>query len=68
MMLYPSMASLLEKVNSRYLLVNAVAKRAREISEEAEEEGEPLEKKAVSLAIEDIAEGKYSAKIKNIYK
>lgn len=67
MMLYPSMASLLEKVNSRYLLVNVVAHHAREISEEAEEHGEPLDKKAVSLAIEDIAEGKYAARIKKEY-
>ena len=38
-MLYPTMPQLLEKVNSRYLLVNVVANRARQISAEAEEEG-----------------------------
>ena len=36
-MLYPPVADLLEKVESRYLLVNVVAKRARQIAEEAEE-------------------------------
>lgn len=57
MMLYPSMADLLKKVNSRYLLVNAVARRAREIAAEAEETGEPLDKKPVSCAIAEIADG-----------
>ncbi len=58
MMLYPPMASLVEKVGSRYLLVNLVARRAREISNKAEEEGEPLEKKPVSTAIDEVYSGK----------
>ena len=58
MMLYPPMASLVEKVGSRYLLVNVVARRAREISAKAEEEGEPLEKKPVSTAIDEVYSGK----------
>ena len=58
MMLYPSMSELLEKVNGRYLLVNLTARRAREISEDAEENGVELTEKPVSLAINEIAEGK----------
>jgi DNA-directed RNA polymerase subunit omega len=58
MMLYPSMAELLEKVDSRYMLVNVIAKRAREISAEAEETQDYLEEKSVSIAIKEIAEGK----------
>ena len=36
MMLYPPMASLVDKVGSSYLLVNLVARRAREIAGKAE--------------------------------
>lgn len=63
MMLYPSLPELLKNVNSRYLLVNVIAKRAREISAEAEEAEEPLDEKAVSLAIKEIAAGKVTAHI-----
>ena len=58
MMLYPPMGSLVEKVGSRYLLVNLVARRAREISSAAEEEGEIMEKKPVSVAIDEVYSGK----------
>jgi DNA-directed RNA polymerase subunit omega len=61
MMLYPSLSSLLNQINSRYLLVNVVAHRAREIAEEAEANGVPLDKKPVSYAIEEVAEGKIHA-------
>ncbi len=37
-------AELVEKIGSRYQLVNLVARRARQISAEAEEEQIPLEK------------------------
>jgi len=63
MMLYPSLAELLEKVNSRYLLVNIIAKRARELSNASERRGETLQKKAVSFAIDEIAEGKIRAAV-----
>ena len=63
MMLYPSLSHLLEQVNSRYLLVNVIAKRAREISAASERRGEPLEKKPVSLAIEEISAGEISASV-----
>ena len=56
-MLYPSLAELLKNVNSRYLLVNIIAKRAREISMRNEEYGEPSDRKPVSSAIEEIAAG-----------
>ena len=57
MMLEPSMKSLLEKVPSRYELVNVVACRAREIATQAEDAGVPLEDKPVSIAIREIANG-----------
>lgn len=60
MMLYPSIADITEKAGSRYQLVNLVAKRARVISQEAEEKQIPLEKKAVSLAVDEVYTGKLS--------
>ena len=45
---------------SRYSLVVAVAKRSRQIADEAKEEGEILVEKPVSLAIEDFLDDKYS--------
>jgi len=56
-MLYPSLANLLDQVNSRYLLVNIIARRARDLSVIASERGEPIEYKPVSRAIEEIASG-----------
>lgn len=64
-MLYPSMSSLLKNINSRYLLVNAIANLSRKIAATAEERGEVLEKKPVSIAIELISEGKYSVRLKD---
>ena len=58
MMLYPPVQSLVDKVGSRYLLVNLVARRAREISADAEEKHESLDKKAVSMAIDEVYSGK----------
>lgn len=63
-MLYPPMSDLLENVNSRYLLVNVIARRARQVSIEAEKMGEPLSEKPVSIAIGEIAEGKLTASVK----
>ncbi|MDR3210270.1 MAG: DNA-directed RNA polymerase subunit omega [Oscillospiraceae bacterium] len=62
-MLYPSLSTLLEQVNSRYLLVNVISKRARELSNASERRGEPLTKKPVSLAIEEIARGEIRASV-----
>ena len=67
-MLYPPIADLLENVDGRYLLVNVVAKRARQIAEEANEFGEELTEKPVTLAIREVAEGKLTAEIKDEYK
>lgn len=61
MMLYPTMPELLKNIESRYMLVNVIAKRAREIAQEAEDEGEQLNEKPVSLAVKEIAEGKVKA-------
>lgn len=58
MMLYPPVADLVNKTGSRYALVNLVAKRARGIASDAEKTGEPLTKKAVSSAIEEVYTGK----------
>ena len=57
MLLYPPIKELLVQVPSRYMLVNLVASRARKLSSEAETSGEPLEEKAVSLAIQEVADG-----------
>ena len=62
MMLYPPVAELVEKVGSRYQLVNLVARRARELSQKAEEEETPLERKAVSTAIDEVYTGKLTLK------
>jgi len=56
-MLYPSLANLLDHVNSRYLLVNIIARRARDISASSGERDEPLDDKPVSRAIMEIATG-----------
>ncbi len=55
----PDLSSVLSNHMSRYSLVRATAKRAREISEEAEENSIILVEKPVSIAIDEIIEGKY---------
>lgn len=67
-MLYPAMSTLLTHVNSRYLLVNVVARRARQLSIEAEMTHEPLEDKPVTIAIREVADGKLTAKLKDKYE
>ena len=62
MMLYPPMSDLVDKVGSRYLLVNLVSRRAREISQKAEEEGEPLDRKSISIAVDEVYTGKLKVK------
>lgn len=62
MMLYPAMKDLLEKVPSRYELVNVVACKARRIAREAEMAGEPLDEKPVSIAIQAVANGELEEK------
>ncbi len=60
MMLYPAMTTLSKNVPNRYLLVNVVARRARQIAEAADESGEHLTEKPVTSAINEVAEGKLS--------
>ena len=67
-MLYPPVADLLKNVDSRYLLVNVVAQRARQIAEEAETFQEELTDKPVTMSIREVAEGKLSASVKDDYK
>lgn len=66
-MLYPPISKLLEKIPSRYLLVNVVASRARVIAAEAEELEEPLDEKPVTLAIQEVADDELTATMKEIY-
>ena len=66
-MLYPPVADLLKDVKSRYLLVNVVAQRARQIAEDAEQNHEELTEKPVTLAIWEVADGKLSATLKEEY-
>ena len=66
-MLYPPVADLLKDVQSRYLLVNVVAQRARQIAAE-EEFKETLLEKPVTLAIKEVADGKLSGSLKEEYK
>ena len=44
---------------SRYSLVVAVAKRSRDIADEAKEEGDILVEKPVSLAVDDFLNDRY---------
>lgn len=57
-MFNPDLTNVLEKYDSRYSLVAATAKRAREIAAQAEEDGVILDDKPVSLALDEIIEGK----------
>lgn len=56
-MLAPNDIEELKGENSRYAMVIGVAKRARRIAEEAEENKEILIEKPVSLAIADFRNG-----------
>ena len=58
-MLNKDLSNVLKGHTSRYSLVTATAKRAREIAEEAEREKRIMTEKPVSLAIDEIIEGKY---------
>ncbi len=58
-MLYPAMNKLTRFIPNRYMMVNVVARRARQIAAEAEATGVQPEEKPVTLAIDEVAEGKY---------
>lgn len=64
-MLKPSINEVLSKIDNRYYLVGTVAKRAREIIDGAEliVANKQRETKPVSLATQEVAEGKISYRI-----
>lgn len=55
----PAAIEILKGDESYYSLVVAVAKRARDIAEEAETSGTILIEKPVQLAVEQFADGRY---------
>lgn len=57
-MIKPSLDVLIDKVDSKYTLVVAAAKRARVIMEESLAQGIESEQKPVSQALDEIAAGK----------
>ena len=66
MMLYPAMSKLNSYIPNRYMLVNVVARRARQIAQEAEDAGEKMDAKPVTLAIKEVADGKHSVAASDI--
>lgn len=67
MLLYPSVDALNEEVPNRYLLVNVVARKAREIADDAEKLGEHLTEKPVTLAINEVADGNVTVDPVDLY-
>lgn len=57
-MLNPAIGKLINTCENRYKLVNEIAKEAREISTKAEQNGEILIEKPVSIAIDKLAKEK----------
>ena len=58
MMVKPTVQELLKKAKNRYELVIATSKRARQIAEGADVKTSVKEESAVTLAANEIAEGK----------
>lgn len=59
-MIYPSIDLLLNKVGSKYLLVNIVSRRAKEITEKKNlqlKEKDYVSKKEIGRALEEVSEG-----------
>ena len=67
MMLYPAMNKLTGYIPNRYMMVNVVARRARQIAIEAESSSVALEDKPVTLAIREVANGELTANLKDEY-
>lgn len=59
-MIRPSIDDMIANRTTRYALVVAVAKRARQISSEFEDEGIVTDKKPVLMAIDDFKHHRYS--------
>lgn len=57
-MIYPTLASLLERVDSKYTLVVAVSKRARQLVDGQPRLTKVDSNKPVTIAINEISEGK----------
>ncbi len=57
-MIYPSINTLMEKVDSRYTLVVVAAKRARQIAEGSPVLTKEISEKSVTTAINEIFENK----------
>ena len=66
-MLAPNDIEELQGKNSRYAVVVGVAKRARQIAQEANEIGEDLPEKPVTMAIKEVAAGQLTASLKDEY-
>ena len=58
-MLRPAVNQIITKNESCYSLVIAVAKRAREITQELYDNDMTIEEKPVKTAVEELASGKY---------
>lgn len=59
MMNYPPLNDLVDKVNCRYMLVGAIAKRARRLMSDQDK---VRDRKPVSVAVEEMWEGKLDIK------
>lgn len=69
MMNKPSLDELMGKVDSRYTLVIAAAKRARFLTEDELKTNQPLRVKPVTLALEEISDGYvFYKRIKGVQK
>ena len=62
-MLRPAMTEIIGERGDAYSFVVAVAKRAREIADNADENNIALEKKPVRLAVDEFADGECKYKI-----
>lgn len=54
-MLNPNIGKLINNTDNRYKLVNKIAKKARKISDKAEQSGEIIIEKPVTIAINEMA-------------
>ncbi len=57
-MIHPSIDQLLDQVNSKYTLVIAAAKRGRQLRDGARPAIESSSRKEVTVALQEISEGK----------
>ncbi|GBG56319.1 DNA-directed RNA polymerase subunit omega [Sporomusaceae bacterium FL31] len=62
----PALEDLIDKADSKYTLAVLAAKRAREIIQDSEKSVASKSSKPVTIALEEIAQGKISFKRTNI--